>query len=90
MDMVQSVVGLAWIAGAPLYLALQPWALLRFEAGWRKAAAIPLLGAAPTILWSAFALARQSNLWPLPFLLFAPLGAFYLVLLAVARRSEEA
>jgi hypothetical protein len=90
MDIVEGLVGLVWMAGAPIYLALQPWALLRFRAGWRKAAAVPLLGAAPTILWSLIAFARQSNLWPLPFLLFAPLGAFYLVLLAFARSSERA
>jgi hypothetical protein len=37
------------------------------------------------VLWSPYALSQGSNLWPLVFILFAPLGTLYLaVLLSMA------
>jgi hypothetical protein len=76
---------IAFMAGILGYFVLQPWALTRFRDGWRVAALIPLLGAVPTALWSLYALSQDSNLWPLTFIFFAPVGSFYLVILMVLR-----
>ena len=71
----------------PGYLVLQPWTALKFTGGWRMAALVPLLGTVPTIVWSLYALSRGSNLWPLTFIFFAPLGFVYLGILALIRRA---
>jgi len=84
--LLESLLGLAVMAGAPAYFVLQPWTLIRFRGGWRVAALLPLAGAVPTILWSLYALSRDSNLWPLTFIFFAPVGSSYLVILALLRR----
>ena len=49
------------------------------------AAAAPLAFAVPAALWCAYALANGSNLWPLVFIVFAPLGTIYLALLVCCR-----
>jgi hypothetical protein len=87
MDFVESIVGFAAMATVPGYLVLQPLMALHFTGGWRKAACVPLIGAVPTILWSLYALSQDSNLWPLTFILFAPLGFIYLVVLWIAHRG---
>ena len=84
-DFADLFVGFAFMCGVPGYLVLQPWAALKFAGGWRKAALVPLIGAVPTILWSLFALSKGSNLWPLMFIFFAPLGSLYLAVLALMR-----
>jgi hypothetical protein len=89
-DLVDTLVGLAFVAGVPGYLVLQPRALRRLRGGWRIAAAVPLVGAAATICWSLYALSRDSNLWPLTFVLFAPPAAVYLVIVAALRRFMAA
>ena len=72
--------GSAVMLAAPAYLVLQLLAALRLRGGWRTAALVPLLIAVPLGLWCLAAFADQSNLWPLPFLLFAPLGLLYLAI----------
>jgi hypothetical protein len=72
--------------GVPGYFVLQVWALVRLRGGWRIAASVPLLGAVPTIAWSLYALSQESNLWPLTFIFFAPVGSLYLVVLALLHR----
>jgi hypothetical protein len=88
-DTTMLVIGSAAMLAAPAYFALQPWAAAKLTGGWRRAALLPLLPATPLLLWCAFAFADQSNLWPLPFLLFAPFGTFYLVILLVAAGVRE-
>jgi len=85
-DITLSVIGGLVMLLVPAYLVLQPWALLSLQGGWRIAAAAPLLIAIPTALWSLRALSHGSNLWPLTFILFAPVGAIYLLALLLARR----
>jgi len=84
-DLADLFLGFAFMGGVPAYLVLQPLTLLRFKGGWRTAAMVPLIGAAPTIVWSLFALSQGSNLWPLTFIFFAPIGTLYLVALMATR-----
>ena len=76
-------VGLTIALGTPAYVLLQLVAVSRLSSGWRKAAYVPLVFAIPIALWCLVAFADQSNLWPLPFILFAPVGTFYLAALLV-------
>jgi hypothetical protein len=73
-DVVMFAIGSMAMLAAPAYLILQPWAAAKLTGASRKAALLPLLPAIPLLLWCAYALADQSNLWPVPFLLFAPFG----------------
>jgi len=86
-DFADLFAGFAFMAGVPGYFVLQPWALIRFRGGWRIAALVPLIGAVPTIVWSLYALSKDSNLWPLTFIFFAPLGSLYLVALMLLHRT---
>jgi hypothetical protein len=47
----------------------------------------PLLLSVPIAGWCLYALSQDSNLWPLPFILFAPLGVLYLVIVLVLRKT---
>ena len=85
-ETVQLIVGSAVMLTVPAYLALQPWAAFSLTGGWRLAALAPLLLAIPAIAWSVYALSDGSNLWPIPFILLAPLGAIYLIALLLLRR----
>lgn len=85
MDSSFDMAGLIITLGAPAYLVLQFVSLRWLASGWRKAAFIPLVFAIPIALWCLVALADQSNLWPVPFILFAPLGVLYLAILLVLR-----
>jgi hypothetical protein len=85
-DIFESSIEFAFMAGVPGYFVLQPWAVLKLTGRWRKAALVPLIGAIPTIAWSLYALSKGSNLWPLTFIFFAPLGFLYLVALWIAHR----
>ncbi|HWD50066.1 MAG TPA: hypothetical protein VG309_09050 [Rhizomicrobium sp.] len=92
MDIIGTITGalfaVVFAGGVPAYIVLQQWTLMRFRGGWRIAAMVPLLGAIPTIAWSLYALSRDSNLWPLTFIFFAPLGALYLIILLFVRRTR--
>jgi hypothetical protein len=88
-DAMMFVIGSVAMLAAPAYLILQPWAAAKLTGGWRKAALLPLIPAIPLLFWCAYAFADQSNLWPVPFLLFAPLGTFYLVILLVVAKAKE-
>lgn len=90
MDISLEATGLLIMVGAPAYIALQVWLALRLRGGWRKAALTPLLLAIPLFAWCAYAFADNSNLWPVPFLLFAPFGAAYLIIIYVASRPARA
>jgi hypothetical protein len=78
-DLLEQAIGFAFLAGVPGYFALQPLTAMRFSGGWRTAALIPLLFSVPLTLWCIFALLDGSNIWPLTMILFAPLGALYLL-----------
>lgn len=69
------------MSAVPAYFVLQPWALAALRGGWRVAGSVPLLFSIPAAAWCLYALAHDSNLWPLVFILFAPLGTVYLAAL---------
>ncbi len=89
MDTVLIAVGSLVMLAAPAYLVLQVWAAVRLAGGWRSAALAPLAVVVPILFWCSYAFADQSNLWPVPFLLFAPFGAIYLTILLLASRRAE-
>jgi hypothetical protein len=87
-EFASGIIGSAVMLTVPAYLVLQPLAAIRLRAGWRVAALAPLLLAIPAVLWSLYALSRQSNLWPLTFILFAPFGTIYLLILLFLSRAR--
>jgi hypothetical protein len=56
----------------------------RYDGGWRIAALVPLAVMVPIVLYTAFAFAAGSNLWPLLPIFVTPLG-FYLIVVAAAK-----
>jgi len=86
LDVFLTGLGSAVMLAAPAYLVLQPFAALRLTGGWRIAALLPVVIAAPLLLWCAYAFVDESNLWPVPFLLFAPFGTAYLGIVLLLHR----
>jgi hypothetical protein len=82
---MDALIGLLLVWMVPAYFVLQPVALLRLAGKWRIAAALPLILAIPALAFCLYALAQDSNLWPMVFILFAPLGTLYLAALLVIR-----
>lgn len=79
------VLGEAIIALTPLHLVLQIWLVSAWRGRWRWAALLPLLGFVPALVVAFIGLARDSNLWPITVIFFAPLGCAYLLVVAVLR-----
>jgi hypothetical protein len=79
-------IGVGLMTVVPLaYVVLQALFGIAWTGRWRIAALLPLILIVPSILWSLLALSHQSNLWPITFLLLAPLGLIYLLIVWVAR-----
>lgn len=81
--------GLIIPLGIPAYLLLQVVLPINMTGGWRKAAYVPLVFSVPITVWCLMAFVAQSSLWPLTFILFAPLGTLYLVILLVLRLARN-
>lgn len=80
------IIDLALPFGTPAYLGLQIASVfIARREGWRIAFLAPLLFSVPIAAWCFFALMQESNLWPLPFVFFAPLGAAYLMIVLILR-----
>lgn len=78
--------GLILMLSAPGYLILQAAGIfVASREGWWPAFLAPLVFSVPLALWCAVAFAAESNLWPMPFILFAPLGSIYLLVVITAR-----
>lgn len=88
VSVVLDLLGLAMMLAVPAYCVLQLFAAIRLRGGARTAALLPLIPAMPLIVWCAYALADQSNLWPVPFILFAPFGTIYLAIVLLANRTD--
>lgn len=69
----------------PCYVIVQVLLVRAYSGGWRKAALAPVTVAVPTALLSLLGFMQHSMLWPVPLLVFAPLGLGYLVMLVAAR-----
>ena len=82
---MDGLIGSLVMAMIPAYFVLQPLALLRLSGRWRTAAAVPLILAVPAAAWCLYALAQESNLWPLVFIFFAPIGTLYLGTILILR-----
>jgi hypothetical protein len=70
----------------PAYIVLQLILLLRYSGGWRIAAALPLIGMVPLLIYTLFALVMGSNLWPLMAIFLTPFAFFYLLAVLALRR----
>lgn len=69
----------------PIYLIMQIWFGYAWTGRWRIAALVALIGFVPALYYSLAGLEHGSNLWPLPLILFAPVGLVYLLVCRVAR-----
>jgi hypothetical protein len=83
---MEIIFGLAIMLATPAYLVLQvACVFVAWHKGWWAAFLAPLVLAVPAAAWCLYALAQDSNLWPLTFILFAPLGCAYLVVVLILR-----
>ena len=78
------LISLAFLS-VPAYIVLQPVLLWRFAGRWRIAAALPLIGTVPLLLYTLAALAMGSNLWPLMAIFLTPFALLYLVAVLALR-----
>lgn len=94
---MEEVIGsllLSFCFGAALgYIPLQIWAAVSCRGGWRWAALAPLVLMVPVFGYTVYALAQESNLWPIVWLFVSPLPAAYLTIVIVsyylaARRAQ--
>ena len=88
LGVLSVVLGGVIMLAVPGYLILQVWAPMKLAGGWRTAALAPLAPALPIFVWCAYAFADQSNLWPIPFIMFAPFATGYLALIVAIGRKE--
>lgn len=80
------LIGLVMMLATPAYLILQvACVFVAWREGWGTAFLAPLVLAVPIAVWCLFAYAQESNLWPLGFILFAPLGCVYLIVVLILR-----
>jgi hypothetical protein len=79
------LMGFVLMAGVPAYFIAQPVALIFWRGRWRLAAMAPLLLSVPALVFSLYALAMDSNLWPLTLIFAAALGMIYLAVLWAVR-----
>lgn len=77
---------LVGFASAIAYVPLQVHTCRKWRGGWRVMACLPLLLMIPVLGSTAYAFAKQSNLWPILLIFAAPVGTAYLIVLVVARR----
>jgi hypothetical protein len=67
----------------PGYFLLQAALTFRTRRGWRIASLVPAAAMVPILATTVLAFAAQSNLWPIPLLLAAPVAFLYLISLSV-------
>lgn len=68
------------------YVPLQIYTGLKWRGGWRILALAPLLIIVPILGYTAYAAARESNLWPIVLIFSAPVATVYFLIIAVIRR----
>jgi hypothetical protein len=67
----------------PGYFLLQAALTFWTRRGWRIASLVPAAAMLPILTVTVLAFAAQSNLWPIPLLMAAPVAFLYLVFLCV-------
>jgi hypothetical protein len=67
----------------PGYFLLQAALTFWTRRGWRIASLVPAAAMVPILATTVIAFAAQSNLWPIPLLLAAPVAFLYLISLSV-------
>jgi hypothetical protein len=67
----------------PGYFLLQAALTFWTRRGWRIASLVPAAAMVPILATTVIAFAAQSNLWPIPLLLAAPVAFLYLIILSV-------
>ena len=67
----------------PGYFLLQAALTFWTRRGWRIASLVPAAAMLPILATTMIAFAAQSNLWPIPLLLAAPVAFLYLIFLCV-------
>ena len=90
MDLLVSLFVQTLGLSIPGYFYLQYRLTRRWSGGWQLAAFAPLMFMAPAVLFSLYALSRNSNLWPITVVFLAPVGFVYLLVLWGARVASEA
>ena len=76
---------ITWSIAYVLPRATRRWVTLLADATMFVIGSVAMLAAPAYFILQPWAAA---NLWPVPFLLFAPFGTFYLVILLVAARGR--
>jgi hypothetical protein len=84
-NLVGGLIILVGFGAALAYLPLQVYTVVRLRGVWRLVALLPVLLMVPIISLTAYALAQQSNLWPLYLIFGAPVGTGYLAVLLFIR-----
>ena len=85
MDTLFDLAGWFALIAIPGYWILQVVLARRYDGGWRVAALLPLAVMIPLALYTAFAFAAGSNLWPLLIIFVSPLGFLYLIVVTAAK-----
>jgi hypothetical protein len=67
----------------PGYFLLQAALTFWTRRGWRIASLVPAAAMLPILATTVIAFAAQSNLWPIPLLMAAPVAFLYLICLSV-------
>jgi hypothetical protein len=67
----------------PGYFLLQAALAFWTRRGWRIGSLVPAAAMVPILATTVIAFAAQSNLWPIPLLLAAPVAFLYLIFLCV-------
>jgi hypothetical protein len=79
MDLVGAALGFLMFSPVLAYVVLQVLALSRLRGGWLQAATVPVIPMLLVLLYTIYAYANESNLWPLILLFTSPLAGAYLL-----------
>jgi len=86
----EDLIGMAVVWCLPAYLVLQLVLLIRYQGGWKWAAAVPLLLMIPLFIHALYAYSKESNLWPLLLIFGGPPALIYLIVLIFVRKARTA
>jgi hypothetical protein len=79
--LVEVLIPVGLVCGAFVYPALQYVAARRMKGHWCLWAMLPLGPMGFVLVLTAYALLKESNIWPIPLIFIGPLAVIYLSLL---------